>query len=240
MVDHANVDHTLSGTTLQVPVGTGALTTTEGYVGWQSTNETLRLYDGQRERAIGAVGWQVVAYPINYSRHAALSTAKNLAAAGGSLALSVPVTGHMLLNEVRIYNTDTGTARIWGWDLYVQDLNNGNAGENTVRRVAACTADDSFTPGGAASSRTLGVSGAPVYLAPGMYWLVIQNRHATNTFGIGSTAAVAAFTSNSAQTKTTTNPNGATLDLVAATWTKVTEDYAAVLRGRVLGQTSSF
>lgn len=225
---------------LRVPVGTGALTTTEGYVGWQSTNETLRLYDGQRERAIGVVGWQVVAYPINYSPSAALTTAKTLAANGGSLAMNLLVNGHMLLESVRIWNTDTGTARTWGWDLYLQDLNNGNAGENTVRRVAACSADDSFTPGGAASARTLTVGSAPVYIAPGAYWLVVQCRHATNNFGLGSTAAASSFTSNSAQTKTTTNPNGATLDLVAATWTKTTEVYAAVLRGRVLGQTSGF
>jgi hypothetical protein len=43
------------------------------------------------------------------------------------------------------------------------------------------------------------------------------------------------------QTKTTTNPNGAILDFVAASWTKITAYIpAARLNGRVFGQAVSF
>lgn len=184
-------------------------------------------------------GWTPYAYPLAFAPNAAFTTALTLAANGGSIAIPMWVDGHMLLQSVSIRNTDTATARLWGWDLYKQFSNSGSAGENTLTRVAACASNESFTPS-AASTRTVNVNSAPVYLGPGLYWLVVQNRHAISTFGLGSTAAGAAFALNTAQTKTTTNPNGATLDFVAATWTKVTAIYAVRLNGRVFGQTVAF
>jgi len=44
-----------------------------------------------------------------------------------------------------------------------------------------------------------------------------------------------------AQTKTTTNPNGATLDFTAATWTKNTgATPGIILNGRVFGENTAF
>lgn len=199
------------------------------------------VYDSQRERAVSNVGWTPNAMAIGASPEVAAGTSFSLAANGGSLAIPIAIQGHMLLDTVTLWSTDTASARTWMWDLYIEDLNNGNAGENTLRRVATASAASTFTPG-AASARSIAASGAPVYLAPGLYWLVIQNQHATNTFGVGATAAGTGWASiyNAAQTKTTTNPNGATLDFVAATWTKATAIAAVVLRGRVFGQTTVF
>lgn len=212
----------------------------EGLMVYATDTDLLNVYDGQRWRNVCDAGWMPYAHPINFVASAAFTTALALAANGGSIAIPVWVDGHMLLESASIRNTDTGTARSWRWDLYAQYLNNGNSGENTLTRVAASNGSDAFTPGGAASTRTLAVTSAPVYIGPGLYWLVIQCTHATNNIGIGSTAASAAFALNTAQTKTTTNPNGSTLDFVAATWTKVTAIYAARLNGRVFGQTTSF
>lgn len=242
-----NAAHTIDADTtidintgaLRLPVGTGNLTTTEGYIGYQSTTEIVRVYDGQRERAVSATGWVPFLYMPNFVSSAALTTALSLAANGGSLAVPMYLAGHMLLERVLLRNTDTTLARSWHWDLYVQRLNNGNSGENTLDRVASATADESFTAA-AASTRALAAGSAPVYLGPGVYWLVIQNTHASNTFGIGSTAVSAAMANNSGQTKTLTVPNGSTLDFVAATWTKVTAMYALRLEGRVFGQTTQF
>jgi hypothetical protein len=184
-------------------------------------------------------GWQPYAYPLVFDASAALTTALTLASNGGSIAVPMKVDAPMQLESVSIQNTDTATERTWGWDLYRQVANTGSSTQNTLYRVAACSANDTFTPS-AASTRTLTAGSTPVYLSTGIYWLAIQCRHATNNFGLGSTAVSAAFAPNSAQTKTTTNPNGSTLDFVAATWTKVTAIYGARLNGRVFGQTSAF
>lgn len=221
--------------------GTSALTATEGYTAWQSTTKRLLLYDAQRERSLSSIGWTPSALPLIYDPSAALTTAYSLAANGGTLVIPMLVTGHMLLQGVTVRNTDTGTARSWRWHLYEQYLNNGNSGENTLTRIESGNGNDSFTPAGAASNRTLNGTGAPTYLAPGVYWLAIQNVHATNTFGLASTAVgSSAFAPNSAQVKTLTVPLGSTLDLVAATWTKLVDIYAVRMNGRVFGQTTAF
>lgn len=173
------------------------------------------------------------ALPLNYSATAAIGTAEAVPAAGGSVAIPIFLPAPMDLEDVAARNTDTATARTWGWDLYK------DTGANSLDRVAACTANDTFTPS-AASTRTLAAGSAPVALSPGLYWLVVQNRHATSTFGLGHTAAGGLFGPNANQTKTTTNPNGATLDFVAATWTKNSNIYGVALRGRVFGQTTPF
>lgn len=173
------------------------------------------------------------ALPFNFSSSVALATEDALPAAGGSVAVAIAVIAPMSLQDVVVRNTNAASARTWGWDLY-KDI-----GTDTLTRVAASSANETFTPG-AASNRIITASGAPVSLEPGLYWVVIQNRHATNTFGLAFTAAASGFGPNANQTKTTTNPNGAGLDFVAATWTKNGNVYGVVLRGRVFGQATAF
>lgn len=210
----------------------------EALMAYATDTDMLHLYDAQRFRNVLSIGWQPYAFPINFVGSVAFTSAATLAANGGSIAIPIPVTGHMILESVSVRNTDAATQRTWAWDLYVQYLNNGNSGENTLTRVVASNGSETFTPG-AASIRTLAAS-ADTYIGPGLYWLVVQSRHATSNFGLGSTASTAAFALNIAQTKTTTNPNGATLDFVAATWTKVTAIYGVRLNGVVFGQTAAF
>lgn len=224
---------------LRLPTAAGiTLTTTEAYIGEDSTPHDLLMYDSQRSRVIGSVGWQAYAVPVGYGSTALLA-ASSLAANGGTAAIQIPVTGHMLLQAVYIWNTDTSTARSWNWSLYKQYLNNGNAGENSLTRVAVGTAADSFTPG-AASMRNIAASGAPIYLGPGIYWLAVQNVHASNTFGLGNSTTGTAATFQYWKTKTTTNPNGSTLDFVAVTWAMQTGVPFAALDGRVFGQTTGW
>jgi hypothetical protein len=164
----------------------------------------------------------------------ALSTAFALAANGGSVAVEMGVLATMNVEQVRLRNTDTGTARAWRWDLYVQ-----TGSTNTLTRVAASNGSESFTPAGAASVRTLAAASAPVVIQPGIYWLVIQNTHATSGFGVGSLAGVA-LSGVAVQSKTTTNPNGSTLDFTAATWTKSASGIGVIIDGRVFGQSTPF
>lgn len=185
-----------------------------------------------------AEGWAPVVYPVGYSTAIALTTAEAIPANGGSIAIGFEVPSRMRLAEVSVRNTDTGTARSWGWDLYRQASQTEIAGENTLSRVLACSASDAFTPGGAASTRTLTAS-AVTTISAGFYWLVVQNRHATSTFGLAYTLTSNDFGPNlPTQSKTTTNPNGATLDFVAVTWTKTRRVYGAYLRGYVFGQSA--
>lgn len=186
-----------------------------------------------------AIGWTPIAYPVNHSPSLALTTPLNLPANGGSIAIPVHVAGYMALESASIYGTDILLSRSWRWDVYEQVSNSGDSSQNTLTRCAASNGSQTFTAS-IEATHTLSVTNPPVYLEPGLYWLVIQSTHATNTFGLGSTAVVASFAPNCGQTKTTTNPNGATLDFVAATWTKTSAAYAACLNGRVFGQTSAF
>lgn len=211
----------------------------EGLRTYESDTEHENVWDGQRNRIISPIGYSPFAYPLFFSPSAGLATTLTLPTNGGSIAIPMWVQTHMLVDSVTIRNLDVSTARTWAWDLYEEFLNNGNSGENTLTRVAASNGSDTFTAA-AASNRTLAAASAPVYIAAGVYWLVIQNRHATSSFAFASTASGHAAFGNTAQTKTTTNPNGATLDFVAATWTKVTAIYGARIDGRVFGETTIF
>jgi len=210
----------------------------EGLMVYANDTDMLHVYDVQRFRNVASMGFAPYAYPLVFEPSLAFTTALTLAANGGSIAIPIHVAAQMVVESVAVRNTDADTERTWAWDLYAQYLNNGNGSENTLARVIASNGSETFTPG-AASIRTLAAT-ADTYIGPGVYWLVIQSRHATSTFGLGSTAASAAFAVNTAQTKTTTNPNGATLDLVAATWTKITDTYAVRLNGVVFGQAVAF
>ena len=181
-------------------------------------------------------GWMPYSYPDGYSISGTI-TNLTIAANGGSLAVPISIAAPMSLKSVSIWSTDSDTARTWGWDLYRDNVNDELLASNSLTRYALCSANETFTPS-AASTRTI-TSSTTVRLSPGLYWIVIQNRHASNAFNIGAIAANA-FAPNTAQTKTTTNPNGATLDFVAVTWTKVTAAYCVRLNGEVFGGSAAF
>jgi hypothetical protein len=176
------------------------------------------------------VGWEPYAYMPGFNAAGAYTSALTLAANGGCLAIPILVAGRMHPKSVSVWNTDAATARSWNWALYVQS---GQNASNTLDRVAVGSAADAFTPG-AASKRTIVVAGG-VTLPPGLYWLVIQNNHATSTFGLGSVAS-GTLSHDRAQTKTLTVPVGDTLDFVAATWAQVQGVYAVVLEGHVFAR----
>jgi len=200
-------------------------------------NDQLEYNNGQRDLA-DSVGWAPFAWPFGFQRTGTYTTAQSLVANGGSVALPVQVPTHMLLQSVTLRNTDTATARTAEWRLYKQQLNNGNAGENTLGEVAGANGTWSFTPS-VASNQTSTPAAPPIYLAPGVYWLVIRNTNASQTLGLGTQSA-GTMALNTGQTKTLGSALGATLDFVAATWTKVSYTVGVQLNGRVFGQTAAF
>jgi hypothetical protein len=194
------------------------------------TTSGVDLVHDSSGASIILAGWQPHAYMAGYAAVDTYSTALDLAANGGSIAIPIQLEGKMALRQVSLWNTDTATARSWNWNLYYQPRQDSIS--NVLFRVAVGSLS-AFTPT-VASKRSLEALGAPALLGPGSYWLVIQNTHATSTFGLGSIAS-GPLSLNRAQTKTLPVVVGATLDFTLATWTKVTAIYAVILEGDVLG-----
>jgi hypothetical protein len=216
-----------------------AVRSNEPVLGLDPAMMAVTMHDGQRNREVSSVGWVPYLYMPNFVSSSALTTALSLPAVGGSIAIPFYNPGHMLYTRLVVRNTDTTLARSAEARLYYQKLNNGNSAENTLDFITGTDGTLSFTAA-AASTQAISASADPTYIPPGVIWLVFRNTHATNTFGVGSTAVSAALASNAAQTKTLGSSLGTTLDFVAATWTKVSAMYAIRLEGRVFGQTSQF
>lgn len=238
LTDETGSGAAVFGTGPTVSLRNAVASATTGDVTFDQTTSLLTWYDSQRAR-MSSRGWAAQAWPPGGPIQGAFGTAVNLVANGGTALIPIVVTGDMLFDNLNIRNTDTATQRDAEWALYVQYLNNGNSGENSINLVTGATGTFSFTPGGAASNRSSTAASAPVYLAPGYYWLALRNTSATQTFGLG-TATNGALVGNVFQTKTLGSALGSTLDAVAATWTKQTAQPGAYLAGRVFGQTSSF
>lgn len=189
----------------------------------------------QRQRTIytQSMGWQAHAYSQTYAAGMTLGTNVNVNPAT-TLLIPILLNGNMLLEDVGTRFSASGSAFEWGWDLYVQDANDGNVSENTIRRIAQSAANTSGTLPGVATLSTATALSAPVPLTPGLYWLAVQNRHAVNPLPF-DTGASNGFDINITRSKVTTNPNGATID-AATGWSLSSNTYCARLRGRVFGQ----
>ena len=224
-----------NGATMRAPTTGSSLTTTEGYFKWDSTDKLLKVYDGARERSGGGYGYMPFATPASYSATQAAATAVNLQATNGGMLIPIFLAGHMLLQSVSLWNTDTTLSRSWRWAIYADRAN----ASNSVDRIANSNASDTFTAA-AASARTSAAASPPTYLPPGAYWLFIQNDGGTNTFGVGTQAAGNGGM-GLAQYKTKNGAAGSynpsTLDIIAATWTAGTAVPAVRLNGRVAANT---
>lgn len=183
-----------------------------------------------------ALGFRPYAAPFGVGpSYSGTINAAALTAAGGARYVPVEILAPMYVQSVSVRNTDTGTQRSWNWHLYYQP----SAGSATCTRVATGTADETFTPGGAASTRTINASGAPVLIAAGLYYLVIQNRHATNTFGLGHTPAGTLAVNQGRNKAAPTNPMTSSEDLSSG-WGAITSCPLAFVYGRVLNEGGAF
>ncbi len=211
-------------------VGSSTVTLQPGQVRFAFTDATANgLFEQSVEEQ---VGWMPYAYVLGASPVDVPTTAGALTASGGSIALPVAVHSKMALDGVAIWNNDTASLRTAEWRLY-KDVN-----ANSLLEVPGANGTFSFTPS-AASMQVSQVGSPPVVIEPGVYWLVIRNTHASNTFDVGRQTATTLMM-NTAQTKVLGSGLGATLDFVAATWTKQTDVFAARLEGRVFGDTTKF
>lgn len=186
----------------------------------------------------GALGWLPFAYPLHYITGATYSSSSlTLVATGGSIAVPFHIAGSMLLQQVSAFRASgSGANYVLGWDIFVQDVNNGRTAENTPRWLGG-----SGTVSGAIGANqnvNVPASPGPIVLAPGMYWVVLQNRDNVSDFPLGR-AINGVAVGNTAKTLINVNPTPIPLDLVTS-WSNVTDSYALRLGGRVLGQTAAF
>lgn len=209
----------------------------EGDLAYNATTEELNYHNGQRALT-DEVGWSPFAAPLWHVGGGTnqITLAARSGSDAGALAIPIHITGHMLLDGLFIRSQVAATARSAEWRIYRQRLNNGNSGENTLDEVSGANGTFSYTP--SAASNEYSAVASPVYLAPGAYWLVIRNSHATSTFILGASAAPVLAT-NLYQTKSIP-ALGSTLDFVAATWTKGQSVMNLMLKGRVFGETAAF
>lgn len=223
---------------LGLPMSTATLQ--DGFLEFDTTTEQVLIGDGVRNRVVNPIGWCPYALGIGINAAQAFTTTGyTLPANGGTGIVPIFVPGYMMLTSVSWMNVDATLARAARWDLYVQDQQTPVSGENTLRRVASSNGSDSFTAT-VASFRTLAAS-ADVVLSPGLYWLALQNTQASNVYSVGFIAAGSLFSGTAAfnKFKTTSNPNGATLDF-ATGWTSNGSIIGVRLNGKVFGQSAVF
>lgn len=186
----------------------------------------------QRQRNVNShtAGWQSKAFPQDYV--ISLNTGQTTALAiAETMLIPIALTGNMNLAFVDVVQQPgAAVSNTFGWDLYVQDVNDRNTAENTLRRVAQSAADVTNIGNVTASSAAMGVT---IPLAPGLYWLAIQNRHGANTFTMAA-ATTGLLNTNRGYQKVTTNPNGQTLNVVTG-WSTTAFIPHVGLRGYVFG-----
>lgn len=189
----------------------------------------------QRYVQFPAMGWQPYAYPLTWiggSSYA--SNNESLAANGGTIAIPFAVTGNLLLIQARFWINSTSIAYNLAYDVYAQDnMDIDSTPDGTLRRIATSDANIGTLPGAAAALSIQGT--VPTLLTPGLYWLALQNRHATNAINLGAiNQGSLTVAGNTAQKKTTANPNGATLDF-ATGWVGTNQVIDARMRGTAFG-----
>lgn len=222
-------------TTLTHALGVAA-PSSQGQENYDSTRDLIRFHDGVRARSVPEVGFMPYAYPIGCGPRDAATTTISLAVSGGSAATAVVLEGHMLLESVTMRELSTAQQR-GPISFYVYEDRLDNSG--TLSLVTGATGTlAQFTPS-AASNRTINVTSPPVYLAPGVYWIVLRNENNSRAANAGGIAA-GTMALNVMQTQTLGSAPGATLDFITG-WTKAATPWTGLrLNGRVFGQAVVF
>jgi hypothetical protein len=207
---------TLTPGTLNVPVATPA--TTEGQAGWDGTLRSIDVYDSVRARPTTPAGFTVVAYPPAFPTMDAFTSSTTLAAVSSSLAgaavAPILLTAPMFLKAFRLRSNDTSLLRTAEARLYVSRLDNSA----TCNFVAGTDTTWSFTPGAASGQTSADVSGAPVLLPPGLYFLVVRNTSSSNTFALATSVGTPTMglTGSKNITSASVAALGTTIDLVTS------------------------
>ncbi len=157
-------------------------------------------------------GWAPYAHTLDSDPTQAGATTLTLAAVaaglGGAVAWPIDVRGHMFLWRLAFRQNSVASLRTAEWGLYVD-----HKGTNELVRLLPGAAI-SFTPG--AASTVLSVIGGPLQpfrLAPGIYWVVLRNTSAAQTFEVGSSLSGLGRSCTRIQTGAAVAALGATINI---------------------------
>lgn len=176
------------------------------------------VYSASRRSYLPGIGYLPFAMAMGADPTQTFSGSTTLAANGGAVAIPIFLTAPMMIKSVTIQNNDTATTRKWAWYLMSQSVNDNSI--STPQSLATdvfCSAPQEFTPA-AASLRTIEASGFPVYAGTGLYWLIIQNQSASQTFALGN-ATGGTLLGYTALQNTLTNPLSSPIDFSVKDWT---------------------
>lgn len=152
----------------------------------------LLIYDGTTQRWIPVstddtqFGGSPYVYPDGISSSSVQSATAALAvpAAGLSGGRAIPfwISAAIYLQRFALWTTDTTLARSFEFNIYYDQIGSLNSsfkqlisGEGYGSRGWTATA---------AGWQIANCLGAPLWLKPGLYWVIFRNTHATNTLGI--------------------------------------------------------
>lgn len=138
-------------------------------------------------------------------------------AVGAAAVAPIWVPSPMLLRKYELWCTDAATARSAEIGLYYDRFTSdtGRSSLSLLHRVVGSDATFSFTPTVAAVQTSADVSGAPVAILPGYYYIIIRNTHATSTFDIGGQSNSATLLGTFSASKTSVSALSATQDLAS-------------------------
>lgn len=209
----------------------------EGEYGYDSTRRAMQYHDGVRKKLASPTGFMPFAYPIGGGPTQTTTTARNHGAAGGAAQVPFVLEGHMLVQSVAFWNTDTTLARAADCAIYEDRLDNSN----TLDLVPNSTGTNLTWTAGSAALRTITLASAPLYLPPGQYWVIVRNTHATNQLGIGQSSAGTLSANVYQASNLGTSAHTSTLDFVSTGGpAKVTTVPGIRLNGRVFGQATAY
>lgn len=194
---------------LIIPKSTVALQ--EAQIQLDSTRRVPVYSDSVKTRAMGEIGYAPFAYPLDYSPTGTLTTNMNNDPAGKMWLLPMLVTGHMNLRGISVKCDSTEGDRKFGWLL----LEQRDQDDNTLYVVARSNADVTV---GAAGVINSAVFGATVHIFPGIYWLGVQNRHASSNIRWASISGYGTHLMNYQLLESVTIPNPHTTDIVMDTY----------------------
>lgn len=218
---------------LQHAIGSSAVSS-EGRERYDSARRILGFYEGVREKGISEVGFMPYAYPVGGGPSIGSASSRNN---GSGLGIAVPfvLEASMLLESVSFWNSDTTLARNADAAIYLDTL------DNTASLPLYSSAFTAWSATAAAAGvRDIPVTSPPLYLAPGQYWVMVRNIHASNGLGVGETLAGTLATGSYIQATYGTSAWASTLDLTTGSPVKPSGYPHVILKGRVFGQSTAF